>query len=141
MASLIGNLGGGYGSTNVNATPDLTGYYNKSDIDATFLKQTGGTLTGALSGTTARVNGEITSNMIPVVLNNDSRLIDSRNPNIGSVSDTHIAANAEIDQSKIKDLTTALASKLSTVTNANVVANAEIDQSKIRTWRQHWLVR
>ena len=75
------------------------------------MKKAGDTLTGPLSGTTANFNGEITSNMVPVVLNTDSRLTNSRNPNIASVSNVHVAADAEIEQSKIAGLTTALASE------------------------------
>ena len=45
MANLIGNVSGGFSGTNVNVTLDLTGYYNKSESDNTFLKKTSGALT------------------------------------------------------------------------------------------------
>ena len=79
---------------------------------ASKLPLTGGTLTGALGGTTATFSGAVSSGGNNVVTTNDSRLSDSRAPTAGSVVDSSVATTAAIAQSKIANLTADLAGKL-----------------------------
>ena len=85
-----------------NLTADLAGK----------LPLTGGTLTGALVGTTAAFSVAISSGGNNTVTTNDSRLSDSRTPITGSVVDSSVATAAAIAQSKIANLTSDLAGKL-----------------------------
>jgi hypothetical protein len=68
--------------------------------------------------------GAITVGGQTVVLNNDSRLSDARAPSLGSVTDASISASANVAQSKISGLVTALAAK---APQATTYTKTEVD--------------